>query len=701
METLLLVLQEEPILSFALLLGVILVVPLLFEWLRLPGLLGLLAAGIALGPQGLNLLTTELPTVQLLSDIGVVYLLFVAGLEIDLEQFRQTRNRSVTFGFLTFTIPLILGTLIGRFFGFGWNSAVLLGSLLASHTPLGYPIVSRYGLVKNEAVVVTIGGTIFTDIASLLMLAVCVGIHGGEFSIWSLLGLLGSLLIYAAVVLVGLDWLGHRFFRHTVSEEGNQFLFVLLALFVAALGAQWIGVEKIIGAFLAGLAVNDVLREGPVKEKLVFVGSVLFIPVFFVDMGLMIDLPAFVQTLSSVWLMLAILVGLSFSKYSAAQICQWLYGYTSAQKFMMWSLSLPQVAATLAATVVGFQVGLLNASVLNSVIVLMLVTATLGPILTSRAGAQMAIQEEQAQLTPPGDLVLPHPGEASAEPDRQPYVQEPYVVVVPLANPETEENLLEMAALLAKHEQGRIVPLSVATGHVHMDAPSLQASLEHGEYLLKRAVEFCQQFEVEVTPLSRIDSHIAQGISHASREQKANLIVMGWSDTTGLRARLFGNVINSVLWATHCPVAVARLQQPPHKLQRILVALENFRSQSARSVRFAQILAAANQAKITLLHVCPSGTSEADRHWLEAQLTALAEQTEPASSSRLEVKVLVSDDIVKTLLKEAEGFDLVVLPSLRRRNRSGGLSFSDITTEVLERLKASCVMLGEPLEFGQ
>ncbi|MCJ2543496.1 cation:proton antiporter [Thermostichus vulcanus] len=691
METLVLVLQEEPILSFALLLGVILVVPLLFEWLRLPGLVGLLAAGIALGPQGLNLLTAELPTVQLLSDIGVVYLLFVAGLEIDLEQFRQTRNRSATFGFFTFAIPLLVGTLIGRFFGFGWNSAVLLGSLFASHTPLGYPIVSRYGLVKNEAVLVTIGGTIFTDIASLLVLAVCVGIHGGEFTIWSLLGLLGSLLIYAAAVLFGLDWLGHRFFRRTGSEEGNQFLFVLLALFVAALGAQWIGVEKIIGAFLAGLAVNDVLREGPVKEKIVFVGSVLFIPVFFVDMGLLIDLPAFVQTLSSIWLMLAILVGLSFSKYSAAQLCQWLYHYTPAQKLMMWSLSLPQVAATLAATAVGFQVGLLNASVLNSVIVLMLVTATLGPILTSRAGAQMAMQEEQAQLTPPVDPAQEKP--------RPP--QDSYVVVVPVANPETEQNLLEMAALLAKHEQGRIVPLSVATGHVHMDAPSLQASLEHGEYLLKRAVEFCQQFEVQVTPLSRIDSHIAQGISHASREQKASLIVMGWSDTTGLRARLFGNVINSVLWATHCPVAVARLQHPPHKLQRILVALENFRSQSARSVRLAQILATANQAEITLLHVCPSGTSEPDRHWLEAQLTALAEQPSPASGSRLEVKVLVSDDIVKTLLKEAEGFDLVVLPSFRRRNRSGGLSFSDVTTEVLERLNSSLVMLGEPLELGQ
>ncbi len=682
MEAIRSLLQEEPILSFALLLGVILVVPLLFERLHLPGLVGLLAAGIALGPQGLNLLSSELPTVQLLSDIGVVYLLFVAGLEIDLEQFRQTRNRSATFGVLTFAIPLTVGTAIGRLFGFGWNAAILLGSLFASHTPLGYPIASRYGLVRNEAVLVTIGGTIFTDIASLLVLAVCVGIHGGEFSIWSLVRLLGSLLLYAAAVLFGVDWLGQRFFRVTGSEEGNQFLFVLLALFVAALGAQWIGVEKIIGAFLAGLAVNDVLREGSVKEKIVFVGSILFIPVFFVDIGLLLDLRAFLQTLSSLWLMLSILLGLSLSKYAAAQLCQWLYHYTPAQKLMMWSLSLPQVAATLAAALVGYRVGLLKAEVLNSVVVLMLVTATLGPILTTRAATQMAREEEQGRLpSGAGVAVAPPP--------------QPYVVVVPLANPETEENLLEMACLLAKHEGGRVVPLTVATGHLHMDSPLLQDSLEHGEDLLRRAVEFCQAWGVEVTPLSRIDSHVAQGISHASREQNASLIVMGWSDPTRLRARLFGSVINSVLWAAHCPVAVARLLQPPHKLRRILVALENFRSQSAQAVRLAQILAAANQGEITLLHICPGGTPESDRQWLEAQLLSLAQQ--PDLGYPVQVKVLASDDVVKNLLQEAQGFDLVVLPFFRRRHPSGSLSFSDTTTRLLERLTCSLLMVGEPL----
>ena len=269
---------KDPIIPFMILLVVILVVPLILERFRIPGLVGLLAAGVVLGPQGLNILQRGTPPMQLLPEIGLIYLMFVAGLEIDMQQFRRMRNRSLTFGSFTFLVPLIVGTLVGRWFGFGWNASILIGSLFASHTLLAYPIVSRLGVVNNEAVTVTIGATIFTDVGALLVLAICVAIHAGEFTPLRLATLLGSLIVYSIVVLVGFDWVGKEFFRRSGDEQGNQFLFVLLAVFVAAVGAQLIGVEKIVGAFLAGLAVNDAVGEGPVKEKVVFVGNVLFIP---------------------------------------------------------------------------------------------------------------------------------------------------------------------------------------------------------------------------------------------------------------------------------------------------------------------------------------------------------------------------------------------------------------------------------------
>lgn len=388
-------LTADPMVSFTILLLVSLIVPPFVERLRMPGLVGLLLAGILLGPHGLRLLSADTETIKLLSDIGKVYLMFVAGLEIDMRAFRKTCDRSFTFGSLTFLIPLITGTGLGLALNLGWNAAVVLGSLLASHTLLAYPLLQRLGVVRNEAVTVTIGATIFTDIGALLVFAICVAIHRGEFT-WVRLGMQLLLLgIYAIVVLVGLNRLGTAYFRHTVNDEESQFLFTLLALFLASVGAQIIHTENIVGAFLAGLAVSDVLGKSAVKEKVEFVGSVLFIPFFFIAMGLLIELPTFFQTLlANTGTVFAVVIALMGSKFLAAWGMKYIYRYSWCETLTMWSLSLPQVAATLAAALVGYQVGLLSEVIFNSVIVLMLVTSTLGPMLTRRYGRRLKLPQE-------------------------------------------------------------------------------------------------------------------------------------------------------------------------------------------------------------------------------------------------------------------------------------------------------------------
>ncbi|MGH8001964.1 MAG: cation:proton antiporter [Brasilonema sp.] len=677
----------EPIVSFAILLTVILIVPLLFERLKLPGLLGLLIAGVALGPHGLRLLSTESETLKLLSDIGLVYLMFVAGLEIDMEQFERTKHRSIGFGTFTFLLPLITGIIVGRMFGFGWNASVLIGSLFASHTLLAYPIISRLGVINNEAVTVTIGATIFTDIGSLLVLAVCVGIHQGEFSTFSLVRLLLGLVIYSAIVLFGFKWLGHEFFRRTGDEQGNQFLFVLLVVFISALGAEVIGVEKIVGAFLAGLAVNEVIGSGPVKEKVVFVGNVLFIPIFFIDLGLLIDIPGFIKSISSIWLTLAILVGLIGSKFAAALLAKVVYRYNWREMITMWSLSLPQVAATLAATLVAYRAKLVSEDVLNGVIVLMMVTATLGPLITARSAPGLTTPDTTPE--PSGESIFGWKNNAS----------QALTVVVSVRNPETERNLIEMAALLVRRESGRVVPLAVTPAHIHMDSPELEKGIERSKILLSKAAELGQEFGVEVEPLARIDQGIVQGISHASREQDANLIVMGWGRTTGIRARLFGNVIDSVLWASHCPVAVTRLLDSPSNIRRILVPIENLSQEAVRVVRFAEIFADANQAEVTLLHVCERRTSPARIAWMESQLDLLVSKYFPQSDTS--IKVLPSDNVVNAILKASQSCDLVVLRSRRRRLNIGEVAVSDVTTEVVRQIQCSVVLLGEPQGYQE
>ncbi|MEH2116982.1 cation:proton antiporter domain-containing protein [Nostoc sp.] len=676
------VLGKEPIVPFAILLVVILVIPIMFERLRLPVLVGLVFSGLVLGPSGWNLFQSDSPLINLLSDIGLIYLLFVAGLEVDLEQFRRQKSRAFGFASLTFSVPLVMGTLVALILGSGWNTSILIGSLFASYTLLAYPIISRLGVVNNEAVTVTIGAKIFTDIGAVLILAVCVGItHTGAFSFAKLLTLSGWLTIYSVAVVTGFDWAGKEFFKRSGDDEGNKFLFVLLSVFLAAVGAQLIGVEKIVGAFLAGLAVNEAVGEGPVKEKVVFIGSVLFIPIFFVDLGLLINLPASVNNLDTLKLTLLMIVGLIVSKLIAALFTKLVYRYKWQEMLTIWSLSLPQVATTLAATLVGYRAELLPLEVLHSVIVLMLVTSTLGPLITSRIAVGL-------NSSPAEDPAPPLPDQNAPETDSA------FTIVVPVYNPQTEQYLIEMAALLARQSQGKIVPLAIAAAAAQMDAPQLEASLQRSERLLTKATAQSRVLGVAAEPLLRIDDAFAQGISRAAREQNANLIVMGWGKRTGLRARLFGNVIDGVLWASHCPVAVTRLVESPKKIQRILVPVENLTAHTLQPVQFAQMLAEANQSHITVLNVCDRRTSSSKIAWRRSHLSLLVSKL--ALTNTPEIQIIAHENVAQAILQAARLYDLVVLPFIRNRTSPGGLAISDVTTQLARQLTCSIIMLGEP-----
>ena len=683
-------LPDSPIVPFTILLLVILTIPPIFEKFKLPGLVGLLVAGVILGSDGLGLLDAKTETMKLLSDIGKIYLMFVAGLEIDLEDFRKKKNRALVFGIATFALPLLTGTAIGQAVGMSLNASVLLGSLLASHTLLGYPIVNRLGVVGNEAVVVTIGATIFTDIAALLVLAICISIHAGELSIATLLIQLGALGIYAALVLFGVDWAGKEFFRRSGDEESNQFLFVLLAVFLASVGAQIINVDKIVGAFLAGLAVNDVVGRGPLEEKIEFVGSTLFIPCFFVNMGLLLNLPGFMTTLTQdFWLTGAIVVGLIGSKFLASTLIKYIYHYDWHQALTMWSLSLPQVAATLAAALAGVNAGLLSDSVFNKVIVLMLVTSLLGPVFTGKFGRKLSVTD--LDIDKQTTEVEAH---FYLDDDRLELPAKPtFTVVVPVCNPNTQRYLIEMAALLARHEEGFIVPLSIAKAHVHMDEPELDIAFSQSQKLLQRAQEVSQEFQVEAKPVIRIDDDIAHGISRVARENNASLIVMGWSSKISLPARLFGNVVDQVFWSSHCPVTVMRLQDEPIRIQQILVPVKNITPQSIRTIRFAIIFADSNQAAVTLLHVSDRSSTKGE---ITAFSSALLAAVEPiAKKVDLVVKTIRHNNVAEAITHFARRYDLVILRSVRLRT-AGGLAVSDVTTEVVGKLKTSLILFGEP-----
>lgn len=687
MEQFLNLIPESPIVPFTILILVSLTIPPIFERLRLPGLVGLLFAGVVLGPNGMQVLSPDSEIMKLLSDIGKIYLMFVAGLEIDLEEFRRKRNRSLSFGLMTFAFPLTVGTVIGLSVGYSLNTSILMGSLLASHTLLGYPIVARLGVVANEAVVVTIGATIFTDIAALLVLAICISIHGGDFSATSIIVQLAALGIYAAIVLFGLDWAGKEYFKRTGNEESNQFLFVMLAVFLVSVGSQIINVDQIVGAFLAGLAVNDVIGHSPVEEKVEFVGSTLFIPFFFVGMGLLIDVPAFIESLTTgIGLTLAIVLGLLGSKLMAATGMKLLFRYNWNETMTMWALSVPQVAATLAAALAAERVGLISEQVFNTVIVLMLVTSVFGPILTARFGSRLSIPKPDLQAPKEAwipqkksEIGLENPGNK-------------FTVIVAVSNPMSVRYLVEMAGLLARHESGLVVPITITQAHLQMDEPQLDVTLRQSDRLLEKAAEVAQEFGVKTETRLRIDDDIAEGISRTAREFDASLIVIGWNSNTSLRARLLGNLIDNVFWSSHCPVAVLKLLEAPIDIHRILVPVKNITPQAIRTIRFAQLFADSNQAEVMLLQVCDRRTSREQVNELESELSTILASGPQVKS---DIQVLVHDNVSDALLKASQSFDLVVLRSMRRRT-AGGLAVSDVTTEMIKSLTCSFILFGEP-----
>jgi len=382
--------------KFALAMMILSGVPLLSRRVRLPGIVGLLLSGVILGPHVLGVFGERRPIVNFFADLGKLLLMFGAGLEIDLARFRQAQGRSIIFGLTTTGIPLLLGTAVGLSFGYGIVASVVVGSLLASHTLLGLPIIARLGANRLEPITITVGATVLSDTLSLVVFAVCVSTYESGFSMTVVAKQLGEIAVFVPLVLFGLSRLGAYALRKVEDEEGAHFALMFGIMAAAGVLAQAINLPGIVGAFLAGLAVNASVHDKPAKEKLEFFGNSFFIPTFFFVTGFLIDPVVFVQTVvDNFTLALAIIVALIGGKWLAAAIVGSAFKYTSAGLMTMWSLTLPQVAATLAATLVAFDTfdtqhqRLVDHRMFNVILVLVLTTATLGPLLTARFAPRM------------------------------------------------------------------------------------------------------------------------------------------------------------------------------------------------------------------------------------------------------------------------------------------------------------------------
>jgi Kef-type K+ transport system membrane component KefB/mannitol/fructose-specific phosphotransferase system IIA component (Ntr-type)/nucleotide-binding universal stress UspA family protein len=528
---------------------IFLVAPLLAVRFRVPGIIGLIVAGAVVGPHGLGLLARD-ATVILLGTVGLLYLVFLAGLELDLHRFVQFRRRSIIFGFISFTVPLLLAVIVMPMLGFGMAASLLMGSIIGSHTLLAYPVVSRLGLVKNDAVTMVVGGTLVTDTLALGLLAVIAGSLGGDIGLGFWVKLLGGLAIYVALVYFGVPRIGRWFFRNTPGQPGSEFIFLMVVLFASAWLADLAGAQPIIGAFLAGLTLNRLIpNEGPHMTRARFVGNALFIPFFLLSVGMLVD-PRVLVGSGRVWILaITITLLVHLGKLAGALIPQRLFGFSRSEGLVSFGLSLPQAAATLAVTFVGLEIGLFDEEVVNAVVVMILITGLVGPSLVERFGQAVALEEEGKPFDP---------------------ADAPQRILVPMANPATADDLMDLALILRDpHSREPIHPTTV----VPADNDRSDQYVALAEKMLSHAVAYATAADAPVVPLTRMDHNFASGISRAATETRSSVVIIGWDGKRAPRRGVFGSVLDQLLEHTRQQVLVAKLGHPLNTTRRIVLVI--------------------------------------------------------------------------------------------------------------------------------
>ncbi len=544
---------SDPVLIFAVIVTVILVAPLLAERIGVPDMVLLLLAGTILGPSVLGLLVRE-GAVTMFGSVGLLYIMFIAGLDIDLYRFSQTRNRSIGFGLLTFLVPQIFGTLMGRYLlGFSWPASVLMASLFASHTLLAYPIASRLGIVKHEAVSITVGATIITDILALMVLGVVADMARNVelgFKFWAsfLLGILALVWLATAAIPLLSRW----FFKRVPEKGGAQFLFVLAVVCTFAYLSHFAKMEPIIGAFLAGVAFNRLIPEKSIlMNRVQFVGHTLFIPFFLLSVGMLVD-PASLIKDPKAWIVaLSMIAGVVATKYIAAKLAGKLFGYSKESSNVMFGLSVVQAAATLAAVLVGYELKIFDGAVLNGAIAMILVTCPLGAWMVDRYGRELAA-EEAAKVHKPSSQ-----GRRSQN------------MLVPVFNPSSAANLLDLAFILKDESiPGEVQPLAIA-----YEGENLDREVAAGERLLAECMSHAAAADRIINPALRLALNVGDGLVRAARELRSDVVVMGWGAPRKGIPSIFGDIRDTILEECPARILACRLAGPINTTKRVLLPL--------------------------------------------------------------------------------------------------------------------------------
>jgi Kef-type K+ transport system membrane component KefB/mannitol/fructose-specific phosphotransferase system IIA component (Ntr-type)/nucleotide-binding universal stress UspA family protein len=539
----------DPAGIFSLVLVIILVAPFLAEKIRLPGIAGLALAGILIGPHALNLVAKD-SAVEFLGTIGLMYVFFVAGAEIDIAQLRRERNPTLVFYAFTFGLPFAVGVGTGlSLFGMGLLSTILFGCVFSSYALLPYPIVSKLGIMRQRSVVAAVSAVILTDTTTMgILAAVARASHwGGDWSAW--VKMLGAILLWALLSALVIPKAAELFFRRAKPDGTIEFVFVIALVFICAYTSRLAGLEPIVGAFVAGLLLNRFIPEsGVLMNRVKFAGDALFVPFFMVYVGVLADPGAVFGSFGALGVALAMVALIIASKWLAASGAGLALGYGRDERHMLFGLSVNHAAAVLAVALVGFKLGLFSQSVLDAAILLIIASCFVGSIATHRAGKRLSATSEDR--APSADRSLER-------------------VLVAISNPSSIRDLLALAFLLrGKRSEEPVYPVAVVP-----ESASTSLDIAKAENSLAQAVVQGLSAGVPVIPSTRVSVNVSEGIIQAARENRAGAIVLGWNRAPKFSQAFFGSSIDEAVRSAPELVVVARITKPLNSVSQIALVL--------------------------------------------------------------------------------------------------------------------------------
>jgi Kef-type K+ transport system membrane component KefB len=516
---------KNPVLIFSLILFIILLSPIILRKMRIPSIIGLIISGVIIGPKGLNFIGEKLlesdGSVKLFSTIGLLYIMFMAGLELDMNEFRKYRNKSFTFGFLTFTIPILLGFPI-CYYGLqlDMTASILTASMFATHTLVAYPIVSKYGITKKPAVAITIGGTILTDTAVLIILAVISSSAKGNLNTEFWIRLITSLTIFSLIMFLLIPRIARWFFSKLESEKTSHYIFVLSIIFFAAFLAEVAGVEHIIGAFVAGLVLNRLIpHSSALMNRIEFIGNALFIPFFLISVGMVVDLRVLFNGYWALVIAAVLTTFAIFSKWLAALMTQLIFKMTGAERQVIFGLSTAHAAATLAIIIVGFENDILGIDIVNGTVILILITCMTASFVTENAGRRLLLEQADDE-----DLL------------NAPQLRSQHLLVA-LNELRGHENILDFSVLIT--DKRVINPISVVS--VLADDREAEQRIRRSRNHMDDIIRHYASGETKVNTIATIDHNLSSGIARTSKELAADIVVLNDSSKMNLLMRVVGD----------------------------------------------------------------------------------------------------------------------------------------------------------------